>query len=79
MKLEKKGSILSGTYKYKVFGRPVTIKGKIDNKNIHIDGYDGLKKIDIFKGRFVSDSLIQGTWHKADGKASAPFTFRESN
>jgi hypothetical protein len=81
MRLRRNGTNLSGTYFYTKYGVDITLTGTIDSyQNIELYGYNASGVlVDVFKGRFISNSEMQGTWSKPDGSKSLPFTMREQS
>jgi serine/threonine protein kinase len=76
MSLRRNGDSLSGTYVYTRHGTNISLTGSIDSyQNVEMYGYDdnGIQ-IDVFKGRFVSSSRVEGQWSKPNGSRSLPFT-----
>ena len=54
----------------------ISLTGSIDSfQNVEMYGYDDNgTQIDVFKGRFVTSSRIEGQWSKPNGSRSLPFT-----
>jgi hypothetical protein len=75
MSLLIEGTKISGSYYYVKVGKPITLRGSIDNS-----GKLSLEELDqtgnptgVFKGRLASESEIVGTWSKPDGSDPMPF------
>ena len=63
MKLSRKGNILSGTYIYKKYGKPINLLGIIDERgyfilNESVNGED----TGTFDGQFLVSGKLQGRW-----------------
>jgi len=57
----------------------VSVRGSVDEqRNFQMEETDSKGvKLGIFKGRFVSDTQIEGTWTKMNGKQPTPFSLNE--
>lgn len=79
MTLQRRGTTLTGTYYYLKQGINITLEGTIDQGgNVNLNGLDRDGTwIDMFQGRFISDSELVGTWSKPNGERSAPFRVLE--
>jgi serine/threonine protein kinase len=79
MSLRRNGDSLSGTYVYTRHGVNISLTGSIDSyQNVEMYGYDDNgTQIDVFKGRFVSSSRMEGQWSKPNGSRSLPFTLTQ--
>jgi hypothetical protein len=75
MKLKIMGSEVSGTYFYKKHKTDIQLQGTLDDqKNLILNEFDEKGNITgIFKGKFVSQNKIAGTWSKPDGTRPLPF------
>ncbi len=80
MNLTKKGSTVTGSYKYTTQNSSLTLKGTIDaNGNINLSEFNSKGSITgVFKGNLIGPS-ISGTWEKPDGSKSFPFKASEQS
>ena len=63
MKLSRKGNLLSGTYIYKKYGKPINLLGIIDERGHFI--LNGTKQggdTGTFEGKFLVTGKLQGRW-----------------
>lgn len=76
MELNRKGDKLSGSYYYEKHKVDIPIKGTVDeNGNFRIDEYGNNGGVSgTFKGRFLSDTQMKGTWVSPDGKRNLSFS-----
>lgn len=78
MTLKRDSSTLSGDYAYKKIGTKIRIDGVIDDRNnFTINEFDDKgNQTGIFKGYFISDAELKGTWSKPSGDKSMPFSLK---
>ncbi len=79
MDINKKDSVLAGSYYYNSIGTSLSLNGKIDHKgNFSLDETnENGKQTGVFKGNFTDTSTISGTWAVGDDKTknNKSFTF----
>lgn len=80
MNLRRSGRELSGSYSYNKVGTNISLKGTIDEQeNFVIDEFDEKgNSTGVFKGRFVSDNKLEGTWSKPNGANTMPLLLEGS-
>ncbi|MBK7666665.1 MAG: hypothetical protein IPJ32_04550 [Sphingobacteriaceae bacterium] len=80
MTLTKKGSNITGAYKYTTQNSSLTLKGTIDaSGNLNLNEFNSKGSITgFFKGKLAGSS-ISGTWEKPDGSKSFPFKVSEQS
>ena len=83
MKLVRSGSDLSGSYSYLKIGKPITIKGTIDqNGNVGLSEFDSSgTQTGVFRGRWdASDQTavkLEGGWSKPNTTKQTKFSLTE--
>jgi hypothetical protein len=79
MDINKKDSVLTGSYYYNSIGTSLSLKGKIDRKGNFLlsETNENGKQTGIFKGSFTDTCTISGTWAAGDDKTknNKSFTF----
>ncbi len=78
MNLTRSGQNLSGDYFYRKIGVRIQLTGTVDEQNnFLIREFDAKgDQTGLFKGHFVTDSEIQGTWSKPNGDKPMPFSLQ---
>lgn len=79
MTLRRTGKELSGEYHYANHGINLSLRGLVDDSNnLVLNEFDGQgNQTGVFKGRFVSDAEMSGTWSKPNGDKAQPFSLKE--
>ena len=79
MNLRRSGRELSGSYSYNKVGKNIDLKGTIDEQNnFVIDEFDEKgNSTGVFRGRFVSDNKLEGTWSKPNGANPMPLLLED--
>ncbi len=74
-------SILSGTYSYDKFGKPISLNGSLQNGKITLQELDGKGNTTAtFVGTLSGDrNEITGVWQNANGNKSLPFALHASS
>jgi len=80
MNLRKDRNVLSGTYEYSKYKRPIRLSGKVGaNGNITVYGYDRKGAvIEVFRGIPGAHNDIRGTMTRQRDKKIMPFQLSES-
>jgi hypothetical protein len=74
MKLRQNGNSLHGSYLYEKIGKDIQLNGSLSGQQISLKETDAKgNHTGTFKGRFVSNKLIEGIWSNADGTKNFPF------
>lgn len=77
MKLSQAGNQIHGAYVYEKVGKELQLSGSVSGQQVTLKETDqNGDPTGIFKGRFVSADLIEGTWSNADGTKAFPFSVR---
>jgi len=74
MRLRREGSNLSGSYYYVRIGRDIRLSGTIDDEgSVILEEFVNGEKTGTFRGRFVSNERMEGTWSKPGSRRSRDF------
>ena len=78
MTLRRIGKELSGNYRYASQGINLALTGLVnENNDLVLNEFDNQgNQTGVFKGRFVSNSEITGTWSKPNGDKAQPFSVK---
>ena len=74
MRLLREGSKLSGSYYYVRIGKDIRLSGTIDDGGtVLLEEFVNGEKTGTFRGRFVSNERMEGTWSKPGSTTSRDF------
>lgn len=77
MTLAIDGKAVEGSYVYEAVGKPLALSGTLNGKQITLRESDEKgKHTGTFKGRFVTATLIEGTWSNPAGTKTLPFSVK---
>lgn len=75
--LTRKQNQLTGEYSYSRVGKPLALQGSMQRREVRLEEFDQGRRTGRFEGRFLTPTVLNGTWQSEDGKRTMDFRFAE--